>query len=274
MNTTQKLLTAICFTLLATSCSELSQIASQRGQQVGITNAENIQGLKNALTIGIENSVGILGRENGFFGDALLKILLPPEARIIVDNIRLIPGGQELVNNAILSLNRAAEDAVKSATPIFRSVITNMTINDATNILFGANDAATQYLRRTTYNQLSSAFAPRVRQSLEKPLVANVSTIDSWNALTSAYNTVANSAAGRVAGLTAVNVNLEAYVTERALNALFSKIAVEEQKIRTNPAARVNDILRRVFGQLTPSQSTSPQPASPEPATPQRTVRR
>jgi len=267
-------LTIICFTLLASSCSELSQIASQRGQTAGVTNAENIQGLKNALTVGIENSVGILGRENGFFNDAILKILLPPEAKIIVDNIRLIPGGQDLVNNAILSLNRAAEDAVKSATPIFRSAITGMTINDATNILFGANDAATQYLHRTTYNQLSSAFSPRVRESLEKPLVANISTNQSWNALTSAYNTVANSAVGRTAGLTAVNVNLEIYVTEKALGALFSKIAEEEQKIRTNPAARVNDILRKVFGQLTPSQSASPQPTSTQPATPQRTTRR
>jgi hypothetical protein len=118
-----------------------------------------------------------------------------------------------------------------------------------------------------------------VRQSLDKPLIANVSTNDSWNALTSAYNTVANSAVGRTAGLTAVNVNLENYVTERALNALFSKIAVEEQKIRTNPAARVNDILRRVFGQLTPSQSATPQPtntqpARTQPATPQRSPRR
>jgi hypothetical protein len=217
---------------------------------VGVTNAENIQGLRSALTVGIENAVGILGRENGFFNDALLKILLPPEAKIIIDNIRLVPGGQGLVDNAILSLNRAAEDAVKSATPIFRTAITNMTINDATNILFGADDAATQYLRRTTYNQLASAFAPRVRQSLEKPLVANVSTNDSWNALTSAYNTVANSVAGRAARLTPVNVNLEEYVTERTLNALFSKIAVEEGKIRTNPGARVNDILRKVFGQL------------------------
>ena len=270
MKQTLKILLVICAMLFSPSCSELAKIAGQGG----VTNAENIAGLRSALTVGIENSVSILGRENGFFNDALVKILLPAEARVIVDNVRLIPGGQDLVNRAILSLNRAAEDAVKSATPIFVNVITSMTINDATNILFGADDAATQYLRRTTYNQLSSAFTPRVRQSLNKPLIAGVSTNESWNALTSAYNTVANSVAGRAAGLTPVNVNLENYVTERALNALFSKIAVEERKIRTNPGARVNDILRRVFGQLNSSQTASPPPTSPPPPTNSQRTRR
>jgi len=232
------------------SCSELSQIATQPRQPVGISNADNIAGLKNALNVGAENAVRTLGRENGFFNDATLRILLPPEARPIIDNIRMIPGGQELVDRTVLSLNRAAEDAVRSAVPIFRNAITEMTIRDATEILFGANDAATQYLQRTTQNQLTRTFAPIVRESLNKPLVANVSTNDSWNALTSAYNTVANSVAGRVAGLTPVNVNLETYVTEKALNALFTRIAVEERNIRSNPAARVNDLLQRVFGQL------------------------
>ncbi|MCL2682887.1 MAG: DUF4197 domain-containing protein [Bacteroidales bacterium] len=250
MKKTTKILLIICTIFLTTSCDELAKIAEQSGKPVGITNAENIAGLKEALNVGIGNAVGILGKENGFFNDAVLKILLPPEAKQIVDNIKLIPGGQDLVNKAILSLNRAAEDAVKSAVPIFKNAITSMTISDATNILFGADDAATQYLRRTTYNQLSSAFAPKVKQSLDKPLVANVSTNESWNALTSAFNTVANSVAGRAAGLKTVSVNLETYVTEKALDALFTKITAEEKAIRTNPAARVNDLLKRVFGQL------------------------
>jgi hypothetical protein len=239
--------------LLASSCNELLQLTSQQQGQPsipGVTNAENIAGLKNSLSLGIESAVGLLGKENGFFNDILLKILLPPEAHPIIDNIALIPGGQDLVNKAILSLNRAAEDAVKSATPIFKTVITSMTINDAINILFGANDAATQYLHRTTYSQLSAAFTPKVKQSLEKPLIANVSTMESWNTLTSAYNKVANSLVGKTAGLTAVNVNLHEYVTDKALTALFSKIAVEEKAIRTNPTARINDLLKKVFGQL------------------------
>ena len=251
MKTLLKFLLMIAIMFTISSCEDLQKIVSQGGNPpVGISNADNIAGLKNSLTLGIEGAVGLLGKENGFFNDALLKILLPPEAKQIVDNIRLIPGGQDLVNRAILSINRAAEDAVKSAIPIFRNAITGMTINDATGILFGANDAATQYLRRTTYNELSRTFTPIVKQSLDKRLVANVSTNDSWKALTSAHNQVAGTVVGRTAGMTAINTNLEDYVTGKALDALFSKIAVEENKIRTNPAARVNDLLRKVFGQL------------------------
>jgi hypothetical protein len=250
MKTLSKLLLIITIVFATSSCDELRKIVLDGKPPVGISNADNIAGLKNSLSLGIESAVGILGKENGFFGDALLKILLPPEAKQIVDNIRLIPGGQDLVNKAILSINRSAEDAVKSAVPIFKNAITGMTINDATGILFGANDAATQYLRRTTYNELSRTFAPKVKQSLDKPLVANISTNKSWNELTSAHNKVAGTVAGKAAGMTAINVNLDEYVTGKALDALFSKIAVEENKIRTNPAARVNDLLKKVFGQL------------------------
>ena len=172
------------------------------------------------------------------------------EAQPIVDNIKLIPGGQELVNKAVLSLNRSAEDAVKEATPIFKKAILSMTISDATNILFGADNAATEYLRKTTYSDLSVAFSPKVKESLGKPLVANVSTTESWKSLTSAYNQVANTPVGLIAGLKPVNVNLEQYVTEKALDALFVKVAEEEKAIRTDPVARINDILKRVFGQL------------------------
>jgi len=250
LKTKIKFLPIIGIILFATSCAELLDMTSQKGQKPGVTNAENVAGLKSSLTVGIEKAVGLLGKENGFFNDALLKILLPAEAQPIIDNIKLIPGGQDLVNKAVLSLNRSAEDAVKSATPIFKNAITGMTINDAVGILFGANDAATQYLRRTTYSQLSSAFAPKVKQSLDKPLLANVSTNESWSALTSAYNKAANTVAGKSAGMKPVNVNLSDYVTNKALDALFQKITVEEKAIRANPAARVNDLLKKVFGQL------------------------
>lgn len=250
MKKTFMIFTAI---LSLTSCSELMQIASSVGTvntTLPVTNTENISGLKSSLNVGIENAVGLLGIENGFYNDAVLKLLLPPEAQPIIDNLKLIPGGDDLVNKAILSLNRAAEDAVKEATPIFKKAITSMTISDATNILFGANNAATEYLRKTTYSELSSAFSPKVKESLAKPLVLNVSTNESWNALTSNYNKVASSAVGTIAGLKTVNVNLEQYVTEKALDALFTKVAAEEKAIRTDPMARVNAILKRVFGQL------------------------
>jgi len=237
------------------ACAQLQKVASQIATNTNIagskvTNAENVSGLKSSLNIGIEQAVSSLGVENGFYKDAALKLLLPSEAQSIVKNAKLIPGGQALVDKAVLSLNRSAEDAVKEATPIFKTAIVNMSITDAMGILFGSNNAATEYLRRTTYAQLKAAFAPKVRASLDKPLVANVSTTKTWNSLTSGYNSVAKSMTGSIAGMKTVNVDLENYVTEKALDALFIKVAAEESAIRTNPAARVNDILKKVFGQL------------------------
>lgn len=244
----------VAIVLLFTSCIELQNIAKQYGVQTAIsipvTNAENVSGLKSSLDVGIEKAVSNLGVENGFLGNATLKILLPKEAQPIIDNLKLIPGGQDLVDRAVLSLNRSAEDAVKEATPIFKNAIKSMTISDAVGILFGAENAATEYLRKTTYTDLKAAFAPKVKASLGKPFVANISTTQTWNTLSSGYNSVAKSTVGKIAGLKSVTVNLEDYATEKALDALFVKITEEEKAIRTNPVARVNDILKRVFGQL------------------------
>jgi hypothetical protein len=250
----KKLFFVLAIFVTLCSCSELLKVASQYANTsispVGVTNAENISGLKSSLNVGIENAVSNLGVEDGFYKDAALKLLLPKEAQPIIDNIKLIPGGQTLVDKAVLSLNRSAEDAVKEAAPIFKMAITNMSITDAVGILFGKENAATEYLRQNTYSQLKAAFAPKIQASLEKPLVANVSTAKTWNMLTSSYNKVAGTTIGSIAGLKTVNVNLEDYVTEKALDALFVKVAAEESAIRTNPAARVNDLLKRVFGQL------------------------
>lgn len=237
--------------LTLTSCNELLQVANALGTSaLPVSETENAAGLKSSLDVGIVNAVNLLGVENGFMNDALVKVLLPPEAKPIIDNLKLIPGGEDLVNRAILSLNRSAEDAVKEATPIFKKAITTMTIQDATGILFGGDYAATNYLKTKTYTDLTSAFAPKIANSLAKPLVANMSTTQSWNALTSAYNKVAASPVGMVANMKPVNVNLETYVTQKALDALFVKVANEEKLIRTDPKARVTTILQRVFGQL------------------------
>ena len=245
------LITLASLALSLSSCNELLQIANTMGNQdIPVSEAENAAGLKSSLDVGIENAVNILGIENGFMNDVLVKILLPAEAKPIIDNIRLIPGGEELVNRAILSLNRTAEDAVKEATPIFKHAITSITFKDAAGILFGGDYAATSYLKEKTSADLLAAFAPKVKNSLGKPLVANLSTTQSWNALTSAFNKVAASPVGIYGGLKPVNVNLEEYVTQKALDALFLKVGEEEKKIRENPVARITAILKRVFGQL------------------------
>ena len=119
------LITLASLALSLSSCNELLQIANTMGNpDIPVSESENAAGLKSSLDVGIENAVNILGIENGFMNDVLVKILLPAEAKPIIDNIRLIPGGEELVNRAILSLNRTAEDAVKEATPIFKHAIT------------------------------------------------------------------------------------------------------------------------------------------------------
>jgi len=247
----KKILLSLLIALGLTSCAELLQMAGTMGTaSVPVTEAETASGLKESLNVGIVNAVGFLGIENGFYNDALLKILLPEEAQPIIKNLKLIPGGKELVDKAVLSLNRTAEDAVKEATPIFKKAITSMTIGDAFGILFGGQNAATNYLREKTYTDLQAAFAPKVRVSLGKPLVGDVSTTKSWNALTSAYNQVAATPVGVVANLKPVNVNLEEYVTGKALDALFIKVAAEEKAIRENPVARITSLLKRVFGQL------------------------
>lgn len=243
--------------IMLTSCAELLSIlgtaattATTTTAPVGITQEENVSGLKSALNVGIESAVKSLGVKDGFFGDALLKIILPKEAQPIVNNIKLIPGGSELVDKAVVSMNRAAEDAVIEAAPIFKSAILSMSFSDVMGVLFGGENAATDYLKKTTYMQLQNAFAPKIKTSLDKPLVFNTSTTKTWNALTSSYNQVANNPIGNIAGLKPVNVDLEKYVTGKALDALFVKVAEQEKAIRTNPAQRVTSLLQRVFGQL------------------------
>ena len=191
-----------------------------------------------------------MSKPNGFLGDAALKILLPAETDVIVDNIRMIPGGQALVDNAILRLNRAAEDAAVEATPIFLSAIKGLTLTDAKSILFGTDNAATTYLRNSTYTKLKAAFKPKIEASLNKDLVGAVSATESWTLLTSNYNKVSKTMAGQLAGLKPVTADLTDFVADKALQGLFLKVAAEEKNIRKNPEARINDLLKQVFGQL------------------------
>lgn len=233
------------------SCAELTQLAQQTlGENAPLTQTEIIAGLKEALGRGANNSAGILGKTDGYYKDDLVKILLPPEADVIVDNVKKIPGGEDLVEDVLLQINRAAEDAAKEAAPIFLNSIKSMTISDAIGILNGENNAATQYLHKTTYNQLFDLYRPKIKSSVEKEMVGGISTKESWDSLTGKYNKIANSVAGQFAGLKPVNTELEDYLTTKALDGLFLKIADEEKLIRENPAARVSDLLKRVFGSL------------------------
>lgn len=194
---------------------------------------EIIAGLKEALVVGTNNSTGKLSAADGFFRDAAVKVLLPPEAVKVEQKLRQLGMGK-LVDDAILSINRAAEDASKSATPIFVDAVKKMTVQDAVGILKGADTAATGYLRSSTSPQLIAAFKPTIESSLEKTGATKY-----WKDIFDTYNKFT---------LKPVNPDLSAYVTGKAIDGIFYYVADEEKKIRTNPAARVNDILKKVFG--------------------------
>ena len=232
------------------SCEEADEFI----ENLGLTDAEIVAGLKQALKIGTDTAVNIVSQVDGYYKDELIKILLPPEADIIVDNLDNPVlqglGLDQLVENMIFKINRAAEDAAKEAAPIFWDAITDMSISDGWDILHGEDTAATHYLRENTYGSLNELFAPKMQNSLDKDLVAGVSAQETWNSLTSTYNSVAETPLGQLAGLTPVNTNLGEWVTARALDGLFVKVADEEIKIRNDISHRVTDLLRRVFGSL------------------------
>ncbi len=215
-----------------------------------LSNDQIASGLKNALSVGTVNACLNLNKMNGFYKDALVKILLPPEAQKIVSKINYIPGGKQMMDDVVLRMNRAAEDAVVEAKPIFTNAITSMTITDAVGILQGKDDAATQYLRKSSYTPLVNAFAPKIQTSLGKKIVGNVSATDAWKTLMTANNKAAGTVSGKLVGLKPVQADLSQYVTEKALDGVFLKVSGEEAKIRKDPAARVNDILKNVFGSL------------------------
>lgn len=192
-----------------------------------------IAGLKEALSVGTQQSTGRLSVTDGFFKDAAVKILLPEEVRKIETRLRLLGFGS-VVDKAITSLNRAAEDASKTASPIFINAIKKMTVTDALGILRGTDTAATSYLKKATTNDLTNSFRPVVESSLKK-----VNATKYWNDVFTLYNKFAP---------TPVTADINEYVTDRALKGIFYYVGEEEKKIRTNPAARITDILKTVFG--------------------------
>lgn len=234
------------------SCAELTQIAqSAVSQNLPLTNTEIVAGLKEALTVGTDSTVTHLSAIDGYLKDQAIKILLPPEAQTITKNLSKLPGGAKLVDDVIIRINRAAEDAAKGAKPIFVNSVKEMTFTDALSILRGPDNAATQYFKQKTSVQLSELYRPKIRESLNKNLVAGISTQQSWNELTTQWNKLANSAVGKIGGLKPVDVKLEDYILQHALDGMFLKIEEREKDIRTNANARVTALLKRVFGNQT-----------------------
>lgn len=233
------------------SCDVLNELAKQQGglpqlpSSIPLTNEEVIKGLKAALNVGIDSSVFSLSRVNGYMGNALIKLALPPEAQPILNNLVKVPGGQKLLNDAILAINKAAEDAAPQAKSIFVNAITKMTIQDGFNILKGNSNAATAFLKTNTYQQLTDAFAPKIRTSLSKPLVLGISAEKAYQNLIDGYNLASMN--GLIFQPIKQN-SLATYTTQKALDGLFFKLEEQEKLIRQNPLHQVTDILKRVFG--------------------------
>jgi Protein of unknown function (DUF4197) len=209
--------------------------SAKGGSGSSLSTDEIVSGLKEALSLGAKKSADKLSAADGFFKDAAVKVLMPPEAQKVEKTLRSIGAGK-LVDDAILSFNRAAEDASKSAAPIFVDAVKNMSISDALGILKGADTSATSYLKKATTASLTTAFKPTIDSSLAK-----VGATRYWALVVEKYNSLPTT-------FNKINSDLPAYVTQRALTGIFHYVADEEKKIRSNPAARVSDILKKVFG--------------------------
>lgn len=201
----------------------------------GLTQDEAGQGIKEALSQGVAKAILNLNKTDGFFGNAIYKVLLPPDAKKIESTLRNMGMGAQ-VDKAILAINRGAEDAVGTASPIFVNAIKQMTLTDALNILKGPSNAATEYFKEKTKQQLIAAFLPSIKTSLDKTDATKYygDIVNTYNKLPTTFKKV--------------NPDLPGYVTGRAVDALFDQVSKEEANIRSNPAARATDLLKKVFG--------------------------
>ncbi len=216
-----------------TACAELNQIAGTLAEGGALTNADIANGLKQALEIGVGKGSDALSLKDGYF-KSQYKILLPPEARKVTDKLQNIPGFSQVEDVILEKINRGAEDAAKKAKPIFVDAIKAMTFTDAMDILMGTDDAATNYLNRTTHDRLYGEFQPVIVNSLNK-----FNAIEYWADAVNAYN--------KIPFVEKMNPSLDDYVTNQALNGLFSMVEKEELNIRKNVSSRTTDLLKRVF---------------------------
>ena len=236
----KKILPLLVVALTFSSC-DLSTLQSEAGKVLGDIMSEGAlsdldigNGLKQALEIGIGKGSDRLSMKDGYFKNAAYKILLPEEVRNVTDKLQRVPGFSQIENKMLELVNRGAEDAAKSAKPIFVDAIKSMTIQDATSILMGDKDAATNFLNLKTNAKLKAAFQPKIVASLDR-----VNATSNWEKAVTAYN--------KIPLVKKVNPSLDEYVTEQALKGLFGMVAKEELNIRNNVSARTTDLLKKVF---------------------------
>ncbi len=232
----KRIFTVMSLMLVLTACDALKSLPTGTGQP-GVTEAEAGQGIKEALGQGLVKAVLQLNKQDGFFKDAFYKILLPPDAKKIENTLRDL-GFSNMVDKAILQINRGAEDAAGYAKPIFVDAIKSMTLSDAIGLVRNGDTSATHFFRVKTTEKLVAAFLPVIKASLDK-----VEATKYYGDMVTKYNNFPTT-------FKKINPDLPGFVTDRATNALFDLISKEEKNIRTNFAARTTDILKKVFGGL------------------------
>ncbi len=269
----------LCGFFATVSCDEANTILDN-----SLSDEEIAAALKEALVVGTDTSTAQLSQEDGYYQDLAVKILLPTEIRASIATFRSksinlglatvtgeqifngysnpalginIPGLKDKQEDILRGINRAAENAAGTAAPIFVNAITDITIADANDILFGGVDtAATFYLKQNTSAQLFTEYEPQIDAALQAVQIGNLTVVDAYEGFVADYNAVLNTnvGIGTVGSLTGVNTvaaaDLSVYATNKGLDGLFLKIGDEEKQIRENPLARVTDLLEKVFGRL------------------------
>ena len=231
---------ALFFAFVNPARAQFDQILKGLGDKIGsgsgsgLSDAKIGSGLKEALKVGTENAVLQTGQTDGFFGNKIIKILMPKTLQRIEQPLRLVGYGPQ-IDEFVLSMNRAAEKAVPFAKEIFWDAIGEMTFEDARKILNGGDTSATDYFKAKTSKKLHAAFRPPVENVMNE-----VGVTRQYNDLMGRYKSVPFSQS--------ITFDINQYVTEKATDGLFYVVGQEEKKIRTNPAARVTDLLKDVFG--------------------------
>lgn len=214
--------------------NQIGTIATEVAGSQELSIDQIVMGLKEALNKGINTGVSKLAVKGGFLNNPEIKIPIPQEAQKVVEKLRFVPGFDNVESELVRLLNVAAEDAVKSAKPIFGAAIRQMTFQDAKSILMGNDNEATDYLKRTTSSELFKAFQPKVKTSLN-----TVKLADYWAKIIGRYN--------QIPLVNKVDTELDVFVTEKAMDGIFNMVEKEETAIRKDPAARTSEILKRVF---------------------------
>ncbi|WP_341905039.1 DUF4197 domain-containing protein [Fluviicola taffensis] len=232
------------FIIVLSGCDTIKEAASTinnggTSTTPSLTNTEVISGLKEALTVGIQNSVNLTSITDGFLKNDAIRLPFPPDALKVREKAMDWGLGSQ-VEKFETTLNRAAEEATKEALPIFKDAILNMSISDGFSILNGGDGAATRFLKDNTTSKLVTAFSPKVKEAISK-----VKLTEYWNPIITKYNNAMS-----LTGGAKINPDLNQYVTERAVAGLFQMVEKEENKIRKDPAARVTDLLSKVFGSI------------------------